>query len=112
MNRYEAADPRTFLAGVECSIAKDHQGIVHYALVVHIDNYRHGIVAQVGSKEFSRDDMIGLTSMFWQELCKEGHIGHGVPMVGWDQSLVTLTGDPLMDAAQVAYAAAAESKKH
>lgn len=105
MNRYEAADAKTFLQGVEVSICKDHNGVVHYGLVVFVDDYKHGIVAQVGNKEFDRNDMLGIIQMWWHQLAADGHIGHGSPLVGWEDNLITLTGDPLMDAAQVAHAA-------
>lgn len=106
MNRYDAADPTKFAAAAEVSITKDNLGKVYYGISVQIGGDSHGIVASVGSRHYSKDDLAGLLAMHWQALVDEGHIGHAPPPIGWRDKLITLTGDPLQDHLQVAYAAA------
>ena len=109
MNRYAAADPVKFAAATEVTITKDHDGKVWYAMAVDIDGNMHGVVASTGALSYSKDDLNALVAMHWQALADDGHIGRGQVDKDWHDKLVTLTGDPLQDHLQVAYAAANQS---
>jgi hypothetical protein len=110
ITRFDAADPAKFVAAAEVAISRDHAGLVYYGITVEIDEARHGIVASMKNHDYSRDDLVGILAMHWQMLAEDGHIGNGTPLPDWHANLITLTGDPLQDHLQVAYAAG--TQKH